>query len=175
MHDQDMGFVNRLDVPLLVPDVGRRFFLEVADLTEGRLEDDTTAKPAHNRYLNVHANPTALRENNAEDIGTVVAAQVYVTINVGDGQERITRRARAPVDPANHSFRRKFHLVIFAMKIFFYILESSIVGCMSFIRDPRGLKLSREKKEQNDIPFKITILSTTSSSQVNNFPQVFPI
>lgn len=86
IRNQDIRLVDRLDMPLLAPSVGRRFFLEVADLTEGRPKNDTTAKPAHSRCLDVGTNSAALRENNAEDVGTVVVAQIYVTIHVGDGQ-----------------------------------------------------------------------------------------
>lgn len=55
-----MRLVDRLDVPLLAPDVSRWFFLEITDLTEGRSEDDTTAKPAYGWYFDVHTDRTAL-------------------------------------------------------------------------------------------------------------------
>jgi len=81
-----MRLVNRLDVPLLAPSVGLRILLKVADLTESRPEDNPFAKPAHGRHLDIHANSAALRNNDAANISTIVAAQIYVTISIGDGQ-----------------------------------------------------------------------------------------
>lgn len=86
MRDQDVRLVDRLDVPLLAPDVSLRLLLEITDLTEGRSEDNPSAKPAYGRQLDVYANPAALRDDDATNLGAVVVAQIYVTVQIHDSQ-----------------------------------------------------------------------------------------
>lgn len=127
VRDQDVRLADRFDIPLFAPEVFLWVLLKVADLAEGRSEDYSTSEPADRWHLDVQADSATLRSYDATNVGAVVAAQVYVTVSVRDGQQRIVLHG-TPIDPVNRSVGREFHFIIFAMDTNILVETVSIFG-----------------------------------------------